>query len=45
MIVAPWWKWPQPTRSSVTGRLTRPEIQKYETSKLVNEFIKDPQRS
>ncbi len=41
-IVAPWWKWPNPAKS-MTGRLTRPEIQKYETSKLVDEFIKNPQ--
>jgi hypothetical protein len=42
-IVAPWWTWPDPTRT-IGGRLTRPVIQKYETSRLVDEFIKDPQR-
>jgi hypothetical protein len=42
-IVAPWWKWPSVT-NTMSGRLTRPEFQKYETSKLVDEFIKDPQR-
>ena len=42
-IVAPWWKWTNPG-STMSGRLTRPELQKYETSKLVYEFIKDPQR-
>jgi hypothetical protein len=42
-IVAPWWKWPQPL-TSVSGRMTRPAIQKYETSKLVDEFIGNPQK-
>ncbi|MEO8333812.1 MAG: hypothetical protein ABI664_02485 [bacterium] len=42
-LVAPWWKWPTPI-TSVSGRMTRPEIQKYETSKLVDEFIKNPQK-
>ncbi len=41
-LVAPWWKWPNPAVSQ-GGRLTRPELQKYETSKLVDEFIKNPQ--
>jgi hypothetical protein len=41
-IVAPWWKWPDPA-NSMTGRMSRPKIQKYETSKLVDEFIKSPQ--
>jgi len=42
-LVAPWWKWSD-VSSTMSGRLTRPEIQKYETSKLVDQFIKDPQR-
>ena len=42
-IVAPWWKWPD-AGNTMSGRLTRPEFQKYETSNLVDEFIKDPQR-
>lgn len=42
-LVAPWWKWPRPL-TSVSGRMTRPEIQKYETSKLVDEFIRNPQK-
>jgi hypothetical protein len=42
-VVAPWWKWPD-VANTMSGRLTRPEFQKYETSKLVDEFIKDPQR-
>jgi len=41
-IVAPWWKWPN-AANSMTGRMTRPEIQKYETSRLVEEFTKKPQ--
>ncbi len=45
-LVAPWWRWPGlPARiDTVQGRLTRPAIQKYETSNLVNEFLRDPQR-
>jgi hypothetical protein len=45
-IVAPWWRWPGlPGRvDTVAGRLTRPAIQKYETSDLVNEFLRAPQR-
>ncbi len=45
-VVAPWWRWPGlPARAdTVAGRLTRPAIQKYETSDLVNQFIKDPQK-
>lgn len=43
-VVAPWWKWPDPA-STAGGRLTRPELLKYETSKLVDEFIKNPQHS
>lgn len=43
-VVAPWWKWPNPADTQ-GGRLTRPEFQKYETSRLVDEFIRKPQRS
>jgi hypothetical protein len=43
-LVAPWWKWDDPT-SITNGRTTRPQLLKYETSKLVNAFIKDPQRN
>ncbi len=42
MVVAPWWKWSDPSDPQV-GRLTRPVFQKYETSDIANEFIKDPQ--
>ncbi|MDQ6612514.1 MAG: hypothetical protein M3Y64_08770, partial [Gemmatimonadota bacterium] len=41
-LVAPWWKWSS-VSDSMKGRLTRPQLQKYETSKLVDEFIKNPQ--
>jgi len=53
MIVAPWWQWTDPasvppgTRvvpDPIAGRLSRPVIQKYDSPKLVNDFIKDPQR-
>lgn len=43
-VVAPWWKWPNP-RDTQSGRLSRPELQKYESSRLVDDFIKNPQRS
>jgi hypothetical protein len=42
-IVAPWWSWPDPSRTP-TGRTTVPTFQKYQTSDPVNEFIRDPQR-
>lgn len=53
MIVAPWWHWsaaavpaqdgklgPDPAQ----GRLSRPVFQKYDSPKLVNDFIANPQR-
>ena len=43
-LVAPWWKWANPN-NSMNGRMTRPVFQKYETSKLVDEFIKTPQHA
>jgi hypothetical protein len=43
-LVAPWWKWRPDAKDTASGRLTRPVIQKYETSDLVNAFLKDPQR-
>lgn len=43
-LVAPWWKWEKPA-DSMHGRTTRPVFQKYETSKLVDEFIRNPQHS
>lgn len=50
MIVAPWWHWPAAGPGPVTpdpqkGRLTRPEIQKYDSPNLVNDFIAKPQKS
>jgi hypothetical protein len=40
MLVAPWWHWPAQTGH---GRTSRPALQKYETSDLVNTFLADPQ--
>jgi hypothetical protein len=52
-LVAPWYRWPadpSPAGSAArvertAGRYTRPVLQKYDTAQLVNEFLKDPQRS
>ncbi len=53
MIVAPWWQWTDPatvppgqpvTPDPLSGRLSRPIFQKYDSPGLVNDFIKDPQR-
>jgi hypothetical protein len=43
-IVAPWWRWPDPA-STASGRLTAPVLLKYDTSRLVTEFLKNPQRN
>jgi hypothetical protein len=54
MIVAPWWQWIDPASvppgtavspDPQVGRLTKPVFQKYDSPKLVNDFIKDPQKS
>ena len=54
MIVAPWWHWRNPASVPAgtavvpdpqAGRLTKPVFQKYDSPNLVNDFIKDPQRS
>jgi hypothetical protein len=42
LLIAPWYRW---GRQGVPARETRPELQKYETSDLVNVFLRDPQRS
>jgi hypothetical protein len=44
VVVAPWWKWSDP-KNSDKGRATAPVFQKYDTPSLVNEFLKNPQRS
>ena len=51
MIIAPWWHWADPGISGQPmvpdpqkGRLSRPVFQKYDSPKLVNDFIADPQR-
>jgi hypothetical protein len=41
-LVAPWYRWP---RFAVPPRATPPVLQKYETSRLVDLFAKNPQRS
>jgi hypothetical protein len=43
-LVAPWYRWSRPGVPSA-GRGSRPVIQKYDTSQLVNEFLRDPQHS
>jgi hypothetical protein len=42
LLVAPWYRW---ARQGGPPRETRPVLQKYETSDLVNVFLKDPQHS
>jgi hypothetical protein len=53
MIVAPWWQWTDPSSHPLgqpldprplDGRLSRPIFQKYDSPKMVNQFLKDPQR-
>lgn len=44
LLVAPWYRWPQPTDPN-SGRYSRPVFQKYETANLVNEFLKNPRHS
>jgi len=53
MIVAPWWQWSDPASippdqpvdpDPAKGRLTTPVFQKYDSSQLVGDFLKDPQR-
>jgi len=53
MIVAPWWQWTDPATvppgqpvvpDLKQGRLSRPVFQKYDSPKLVNDFLADPQR-
>ncbi|MEI6668468.1 MAG: hypothetical protein WCP29_09955 [Acidobacteriota bacterium] len=53
MIVAPWWQWTPPgslpahvpvTPEPARGRVSKPVFQKYDSPRLVNDFIADPQR-
>jgi hypothetical protein len=53
MIVAPWWRWKdtasspqeQPVRpDAALGRLSLPVLQKYDSPRLVNDFLERPQR-
>jgi hypothetical protein len=43
-LVAPWYRWSKPG-DPATGRFSRPSFQKYDSPDLVNEFLKDPQKS
>jgi hypothetical protein len=43
-LVAPWYRWQHPAVPS-SGRGTRPVFQKYDSPKLVEEFLRDPQHS
>jgi hypothetical protein len=54
MIVAPWWHWTAPgtvppgqpvVPDLQKGLLSRPVFQKYDSPRLVNDFLADPQRS
>lgn len=54
MLVAPWWQWTDPasvpagqaiTPDPQKGRLSQPVFQKYDSPKLVADFIADPQHS
>jgi len=44
LVIAPWWKWGEPPDPG-KGRVSAPVFQKYDSSDLVNTFIKDPQRA
>ncbi|TCO80643.1 hypothetical protein EV699_113121 [Plasticicumulans lactativorans] len=44
LLLGPWYRWAVPGRPSA-GRGSRPQIQKYDSSKLVDTFLADPQRS
>lgn len=41
-LIAPWWNWPRPGVPE-RGRGSGPVIQKYDTPKLVDAFLADPQ--
>ncbi len=43
LLAAPWYGWPR--QAPVQPRETRPVLQKYETSRFVTEFLRDPQHS
>jgi hypothetical protein len=46
LLVAPWWRWPRQAHDlGLPPRRTRPVLQKYEDSQLVDAFLADPQRS
>lgn len=43
-LTGPWYRWARPGVPS-SGRVSRPALQKYDSSRLVEEFLKDPQKS
>lgn len=43
-LVGPWYRWEDPYDPD-SGRASRPVFQKYDSPKLVDEFLADPQRS
>src|SRR6185503_19428805 len=45
LVVAPWWRWGGPPTDPRKGRQTAPTLQKYDTPKLVDEFLKNPQHA
>jgi hypothetical protein len=44
ILAGPWYRWEHPGKPS-SGRASRPVFQKYDTPKLVEEFLRDPQHS
>jgi len=44
LLVGPWYRWSDPY-DPMSGRLSRPVFQKFESSNFVNDFIQDPQHS
>lgn len=44
LLVGPWYRWQRPGVPSA-GRASRPVFQKYDSPKLVEEFLADPQHS
>jgi hypothetical protein len=44
LLLGPWYRWQRPGVPSA-GRVSRPVFQKYDSPKLVEEFLADPQRS
>jgi len=43
-LTGPWYRWARPGVPS-SGRVSRPALQKYDSSRLVEKFLEDPQKS